>query len=76
MSKVSENKDFAAETKVVFVPRNNKDDTERYVAVNGENMLVQTGRAVEVPIRFAEVIENSQRQDSAAEAFIEAFAQG
>lgn len=76
MSKVSDNKDPEKEMKVVFIPRNNKDDTERYVAVNGENMLIQTGKAVEVPLRFAEVIENSQRQDSAAEAFIEAFAQG
>ncbi|MBQ2730158.1 MAG: hypothetical protein IJF69_05235 [Clostridia bacterium] len=62
--------------KTVFIPRKNKNDTERYVSVNGENMLIQTGKAVEVPTRFAEVIENSQRQDSAAEAFIEAFARG
>ncbi|MBE6587483.1 MAG: hypothetical protein E7647_03605 [Ruminococcaceae bacterium] len=60
--------------KTVFIPRTSKNDTERYVAVNGENMLIQTGKAVEVPLRFAEVIESSQRQDSAAEAFIEAFA--
>lgn len=66
----------AMEMKTVFIPRRSKNDTERYVAVNGENMLIQTGRAVEVPLRFAEVIENSQRQDSFAEAFIEAFARG
>lgn len=66
----------AAETRTVFIPRTNKDDTERYVAVNGENMLIQTGKSVEVPLRFAEAIENSQRQDAAAEAFIAAFATG
>ena len=66
----------ALEMKTVFIPRRSKNDTERYIAVNGENMLIQTGRAVEVPLRFAEVIENSQRQDSQAEAFIEAFARG
>ncbi len=75
MAKVSETLMTAEKTKTVFIPRKNKNDTERYVAVNGENMLLQTGKAINVPIRFAEVIENSQRQDSAAEAFIEAFAQ-
>ncbi len=69
--------DNNAEKKVtVFIPRKNKNDTERYVAVNGENMLIQTGKAVEVPSRFAYVIEASQRCDAAAEAFIEAFAHG
>ena len=66
----------AAETKIVFIPRTNKDDTERYVAVNGENMLIQTGKNVEVPLRFAEAVENSQRQGAAAEAYIAAFATG
>ena len=64
------------ETRTVFIPRKNKNDTERYVAVNGENMLIQTGRNVEVPLRYAEVIESSLRQDAAAEAFIEAYANG
>ena len=75
MAKALENK-TAEVMKTVFIPRRSKNDTERYVAVNGENMLIQTGKAVEVPLRFAEVIENSQRQDNAAEAFIEAFAKG
>lgn len=56
----------------VFIPRKNKADTERYVAVNGENMLVQTGKMISVPVRFAEVIEESQRCDTLAEKFIEA----
>lgn len=60
------------EMRTVFIPRKNKNDTERYVAVNGENMLVQTGKAVDVPVRFAEVIERSQSSDAAAEAYIEA----
>ena len=62
--------------KVIFIPRKNKNDTERYVAVNGDNMLIQTGVSVKVPLKFAEVIENSQKQDEAAQAFIEAFARG
>ena len=73
MAKVLENTKNNAK-RTVFIPKRSKNDTERYVAVNGENMLIQTGRAVEVPERFAEVIEASQRQDDKAEAFIEAFA--
>lgn len=76
MAKVQENTINAAKMRTVFIPRKNKNDTERFVAVNGENILVQTGKAIDVPIRFAEVIETSQRQDSAAEAYIEAFAKG
>ncbi len=56
----------------IFIPRKNKGDTERFVAVNGENMLVQTGKLIAVPVRFAEVIEESQRSDALAEKFIEA----
>ena len=63
-------------TRTVFIPRKNKNDTERYVAVNGENMLIQTGKNVEVPLRFAELTENSLRQDAAAESFLEAYANG
>lgn len=55
----------------IFIPRKNKADTERYVAVNGENMLVQTGKVISVPERFAEIIEESQRSDAFAEKFIE-----
>lgn len=60
------------EMREVFIPRKTKSDTERYVAVNGENMLIQTGKVVTVPARFAEVIEESQRCDALAEKFIEA----
>ena len=56
----------------VFIPRRNKNDTERYVAVNCENMLIQTGKPVEVPAKFAYVIRQSQKSDAQAEAFIEA----
>ncbi len=56
----------------IFIPRKNKWDTERYVAVNGVNMLIQTGRTVSVPRKFAEVVLESARSDAAAEAFVEA----
>lgn len=70
------NKNELSKMRAVFIPRKNKHDTERYVAVNGENMLMQTGKTVEVPERFAEVIENSFAADTAAEAFIESVAYG
>ena len=76
MAKAIKNTSEKEKTRTVFIPRKNKNDTERYVAVNGENLLIQTGRNVEVPLRFAEVIENSLRQDAAAEAFIETYANG
>ena len=44
----------------VFIPKQGRNDTERFVAVNGERILVQTGKTVEVPKRFAEVIKNSE----------------
>lgn len=64
------------EYRTVFIPRMNKNDTERFVAVNGENMLVQTGKQIELPARFAEVIESSLSSDAAAEAFIESVSTG
>ena len=59
-----------SEKVTVFIPRKSKYDNERYVAVNGDNMLIQTGKAVEIPAKFAEVINASIRQDEAAEAYI------
>ena len=44
----------------VFIPKESRNDTERFVSVNGESILVQTGKTVEVPERFAEVIKNSE----------------
>ena len=32
----------------VFIPKQSRNDTERFVAVNGERILVQTGKTVEV----------------------------
>ena len=43
MAKVSENTNNISK-RTVFIPKRSKNDTERYVAVNGENMLIQTGK--------------------------------
>lgn len=50
-------------------------DAERYkddvaVFVNGESFLIQRGVPVEVPRYVAEVINNSQRQDSQTEVMV------
>lgn len=55
----------------VLIPKQGRGDTERFVAVNGERILVQTGKRVKVPKRFAEVILNSQEMSAIAEAYIE-----
>lgn len=41
-----------------------KDDV--YVSVNGENIKIKRGVPVEIERRFAEVLDNSRRQDSAS----------
>ncbi len=57
-------------TKTVFIPRLGRNDTERYIAVNGKRMLVRTGEAVELPAEFAEVIENSMAMDACSDEYI------
>ena len=56
----------------VFIPKQSRNDTERFVAVNGERILVQTGKTVEIPERFAEVIKNSESMAAEAAAYIDA----
>lgn len=56
----------------VFIPKTSRNDTERFVAVNGERILVQTGKTVEIPERFAEVIKNSENMAAISAAYIDA----
>ena len=56
----------------VFIPKQSRNDTERFVAVNGERILVQTGKTVEIPERFAEVIKNSEEVAAVSAAYIDA----
>ena len=56
----------------VFIPKESRNDTERFVAVNGERILVQTGKTVEIPERFAEVIKNSENMAAVSAAYIDA----
>jgi len=67
-------KDAKPENSVpVFIPKLCKGDDERYVAVNGRRILVQTGKTVYLPKEFAEVVLNSQAQDEAAQAYIDSI---
>ena len=56
----------------VFIPKQSRNDTERFVAVNGERILVQTGKTVKVPKHFAEVIENREAMAAVSAAYIDA----
>lgn len=56
----------------VFIPKQSRNDTERFIAVNGERILVQTGKTVEIPERFAEVLKNSERMAAVSAAYIDA----
>lgn len=57
--------------KSVFIPKESRNDTERFIAVNGERILVQTGKNVEIPERFAEVIENSAEMAAISAKYID-----
>ncbi len=56
----------------VFIPRQSRNDTERFIAVNGERILVQTGKNVEIPEKFAEVIRNSEEMAAVSAEYIDA----
>ncbi len=58
----------------VFVPKLNKNDDSLFVAVNGRRILVKKGETVELPVAFAEVIENSRNAQDEAESYIAAMA--
>lgn len=58
----------------VFIPKQSRNDNERFIGVNGERILVQTGKTVEIPERFAEVIRNSEKMAAVSAAYIDANA--
>lgn len=55
----------------VFIPKESRNDTERFISVNGESILVQTGKTVEVPAHFAEVIKNSEKMARISAEYID-----
>ena len=63
-------KDPGEEMVDLYIPKKSRDDTERFLAVNGENILVKTGVKVKVKRKFKEVYDNSVAQEAAAAEFI------
>ncbi len=56
----------------VFIPKQSRNDSERFIGVNGERILVQTGKTVEIPEKFAEVIKNSEKMAAISAEYIDA----
>ena len=63
-------KNTEIKTKTVFIPKKGRNDNERFISVNGENILVRTGEAVEIPEKFAAIIESSLRMERASDDYI------
>ncbi len=53
---------------------NDRYKEDLFVAVNGERILIQRGVPVQIKKKFAEVIENSQRQDQQTDALMQRMA--
>lgn len=56
----------------VFIPKESKHDDALYVAVNGQRLLIRKGEPVSLPVKFAEVINNSFAAAKRAEKYIDA----
>ncbi len=56
--------------KTVFIPKRNRNDNERYVALNGRRMIIRCGEPVEVPSEFAMVIEQSLETERLSDEYI------
>lgn len=63
-------KDESTGMTTVFIPGRGRNDTERYVAINGKRMLVKCGESVEVPSDFAKIINQSLEQDRKSDEYI------
>lgn len=56
----------------VFIPKRDRDDVDRFVAVNGRSFKIQTGKQVEVPLPIAAVIEASEKARETEDEYITA----
>jgi hypothetical protein len=54
----------------ITIPKRHRTDTQRFISVNGERVLVQTGIPVTIKRKFAEVIANGVEADYQAEKYI------
>lgn len=53
----------------IFLPKRHPHDDQQYVAVNGERILVQRGKLLRLPSRFAAALQESMDQQERAEAY-------
>ncbi len=56
----------------IYIPKRDRTDNELFISVNGESMVVKTGQTVELPERFAKVVENSLKMQERVDAYIDA----
>lgn len=59
----------------VYIPKKDRNDEDQYVAINGRRFLIQKGKTVMVPPEVKELLDNSEMQEAAAQAFIDANVQ-
>ena len=50
----------------VFIPKQSRNDTERFVAVNGRTFMVPKGKDVKVPLPVYEVLMNARMAEEEA----------
>ena len=58
----------------VYIPKENRNDEDLFISVNGKRILVKKGVTLHLPPEFAEVIKNSQEQARVADSYIDAMA--
>lgn len=66
MAKTEAVETSAAKTEKVFLPYDDTHKRPLYVCVNGRSMSVERGKEVEIPVEFAEVVENAIQQETEA----------
>ena len=55
-----------AKTETVFLPYDDTHKRPLFVCVNGRSMRVERGKQVEIPVEFAEVVNNAIKQETEA----------
>ncbi len=68
MKKATEKKE---KTVTVFIPKTGREDSQRYVEVNGRSAVIATGKPVEVPAVFAACLKDAARQNESAREYID-----
>ena len=62
-----------AKTEKVFLPYDDTHKRPLYVCVNGRAMSIESGKEVEIPAEFAEVVRNAIQQETDAVRYSDAM---